>query len=94
MEEIEQIKKKVVPILKKFNVTKAGIFGSYARGEQKKKSDVDILVKTEAMGLFEFIRLRETLRVALGRKVDLVEYKEIRSEIKQNILGDEIPIQI
>jgi predicted nucleotidyltransferase len=94
MKEIEQIKKKILPILKKFNVKKAGIFGSYARGEQKKRSDVDILVKTEEMGMFEFIGLREELRKALKRKVDLVEYEEIRHEIKQNILGDEIPVQI
>jgi|SRR3989339_57685 len=94
MNEIEQIKKKILPVLKKFNVTKAGIFGSYARGEQKKKSDVDILVKTEGMGLLEFIGLKIELEKAIKRKVDLVEYEEIRHEIKQNILGDEIPVQI
>jgi len=36
MESIEEIKKKIVKILKKHNVVRAGIFGSYARGEQKK----------------------------------------------------------
>ncbi len=41
----EEIKKKIAPILKKYNVTKAGIFGSYARGEQKRNSDVDILIE-------------------------------------------------
>ncbi len=40
--EIEKIKKKIVPILKKNKVVRAGIFGSYARGENKKNSDVDI----------------------------------------------------
>ncbi len=35
----------LVPILKRNGVLKAGIFGSYARGEQKKQSDVDILIK-------------------------------------------------
>jgi uncharacterized protein len=40
----EEIRRKIVPVLKKHNVTRAGIFGSYARGEQTKESDVDILV--------------------------------------------------
>ena len=94
MQEIEFIKKKIAPILREFNVKKAGIFGSYARKENKEKSDIDLLVKTDGMGIFEFIRLRETLRKALGRKVDLVEYEEIREELKNNILADEIPIKI
>jgi len=94
MEEIERIKSKIVPVLKEFRVTKAGLFGSYARGEQKKNSDVDILVKTTNIGLIEFIRLKMMLEKALRKKVDLVEYEEIRPEIKRNILGDEISISI
>ena len=41
--EIEEIKMKIIPVLKEYRVTRAGIFGSYARGEQKKDSDIDIL---------------------------------------------------
>lgn len=91
--EIEKIKKKVIPLLKKYNVTKAGIFGSYSRGEQKKNSDVDILVKVDnEFGLIEIIRLKRMLQKAIGRKIDLVEYETIRPEIKKKILRDEIPI--
>ena len=43
--ELLEIKRKAVPLLKKYGVVRAGIFGSYARGEQKKRSDIDILVK-------------------------------------------------
>jgi len=43
--EVQKIVKIVVPILKKNDVVKAGIFGSYARGEAKKRSDVDMLIK-------------------------------------------------
>ena len=50
--ELEKIKPKIVRILKKYGVKKAGIFGSYARGEQKKRSDIDILIQpTKGMGL-------------------------------------------
>jgi len=93
MEEIEQIKKKIVPVLKKFNVTKAGIFGSYARGEQKKRSDVDILIELDnSADLFDLIRLQANLEKEVKRKVDLVEYSLIRQEIRENILNDEVQI--
>ncbi|MEK6825828.1 MAG: nucleotidyltransferase family protein [Nanoarchaeota archaeon] len=92
--EIDEIKQKILPILKDHKVTKAGIFGSYARGEQKKKSDVDILVEIndDNMGLLGFIRLKNILERALDRKIDLVEYSLIRKELRERILNDEIPI--
>ncbi len=91
--EIEKIKAKILPVLKGYKVTKAGIFGSYARGEQKKRSDVDILVKTsDNMGLMEFIGIKLDLQKAVKRKVDLVEYETIRKELRENILNDEIRI--
>jgi len=93
MKEIEQIKKKIVPVLKKFNVTKAGIFGSYARGEQKKRSDVDILIEIDnSADLFDLIRLQANLEKEVKRKVDLVEYNLIRKEIRESILNDEVQI--
>lgn len=93
MEEIEEIKKKIIPVLKKFNVKKAGIFGSYARKENKKKSDVDILAEIDdKYSLFEVIGLKIELEKAIKRKVDLVEYGLIRKEIRESVLNDEIPI--
>ena len=50
IKEFESIKQKILPILKSYRVTKAGIFGSYARGEQNKKSDVDILIEQLIFG--------------------------------------------
>ena|SRR3989344_4740137 len=92
--EVEKIKEKIIPILKSHKVTKAGIFGSYARGEQKKKSDVDILVEIDDdnMGLLEFIALKRLIESTIKKKIDLVEYSGIKKEIRQNILNDEIPI--
>ena|SRR3989344_1508216 len=91
--EIENIKKKIVPLLKKNKVTKAGIFGSYARGEQTKKSDVDILIEVgNTVGLLEFIGIKLLLEERLKRKVDLVEYEGIRKELRKRILREEIPI--
>ena len=91
--EIEKIKKKIIPVLKEFKVTKAGIFGSYARGEQKKNSDLDILIKIHNdAGLLTLIGLKLELQKVIKRKVDLVEYETIRKELKEQILNEEIKI--
>ena len=91
--ELNSIKNKISSVLKEHKVTRAGIFGSFARGEQKKKSDVDILVELDIdYDLFDIARLKSLIERKLKRKVDLVEYECIRKEIKDNILRDEIPI--
>ena len=56
--DMRRIQRKIIPILKKNNVVRAGIFGSYARGEAKKKSDIDILVQhPKGMG-FGFVDMK------------------------------------
>jgi len=92
--EVEKIKRKIMPILKEHKVIRAGIFGSFARGEQKEKSDVDILVEIndDNMSLLGFIRLKNLIEKALNKKIDLVEYSLIRKELRERILSDEIPI--
>jgi len=91
--ELEEIKRKLIPILRKNKVTKAGIFGSYARGEQSRKSDVDILIEiNDKVGLVEFINLKMAIQELLRKKVDLVEYSTIRPEIRENIIRNEISI--
>jgi predicted nucleotidyltransferase len=90
---IESIKQKILPIFKKYNVTKAGIFGSFARGNNKKKSDIDILAEIDKKySLYDVIGMQLLLQKVLKKKVDLVEYELIRPEIKENILNDEIRI--
>ena len=90
--EINRIKKIIVPILKKNGVARAGIFGSYARGEQKKGSDLDIIIQPpKGMGL-RFIGLKLDLEKKIGKKVDLLTYKSISPYLKEQILGDEVKI--
>jgi len=92
--EIKKIKSKIIRILKKNKVSKAGIFGSYSRGEQNKNSDIDIAVEIDDinMSLLGFIRLIRLLEEVLKRKVDLVEYNAIKPRIKERILKEEIRI--
>ena len=91
VKELQSIKLKVVSILKKHGVSRAGIFGSYARGEQKNKSDIDILIQIgREASLTDIITLKLELQKALKKNVDLVEYEDIRPELKEQILNDEI----
>ena len=76
-----------------FKVKSISVFGSYLRGEQKKKSDLDILVEfNETIDLFEFIRLENYLAEVLGCKVDLVMKDALKPRIKDRILNDAVRI--
>ena len=83
-----------MPLLKKNGVVKAGIFGSYARGEQKKRSDIDILIKVrrKKFSLLDLIGLEMELEQKLGKKVDLLTNKGINQHLKENILKEEVRI--
>lgn len=77
--------------LKKFGVHSLSIFGSVARDQARKNSDVDILVDFEKpVGLFEFTRLKMYLEKTLGRKVDLVTTDALRKELREDILREAI----
>ena len=89
---LNQIKPKIIPILKKNNIKKAGIFGSYAKGEQRKNSDIDILVEPPKGIGFGFAGIEIELEKKLGRKVDLVTYKYISPYIKKQVLNEEVRI--
>jgi len=73
----------------RFKVKDIGIFGSFVRGEQRKTSDVDVLVEfEEPIGLFEFIALEDHLSSLLGVKVDLVSRKALKPHIGKRVLKE------
>lgn len=93
MRRIVEIKRKILPILKRYGVKRAGLFGSCVRGEMKKDSDIDILVEIEKdISLLDFVGLKLEIEEALGEKVDLVEYKMIKSLLKERILNEEVAV--
>ncbi len=90
---IQSIKKQAVPILKKYGVSRASLFGSIVRGNNTDKSDIDILVKMpEGSSLFDMLRVKVDLEDHLGRKVDLVQYKAIKKPLEKGILSTQVPI--
>ncbi len=91
--EIKRIKRKIVPTLKKYGIKRAGIFGSYVKGKQKKKSDVDILIlPPKNISLIGFIHIKHELEEKLNKKVDLISYRGIHPLIKDQILQEEVKI--
>jgi len=88
-EEIKRILKENRQILKKYKVTKIGIFGSFVTGKTKKKSDVDLLVEFEdVIDLFEFVHLTDEIQQILKSKVDLATPDAIKPYIKPKIMRE------
>ena len=80
-------------LCERFKVKTIGVFGSYVRGEQRRKSDVDVLVEfKEPIDLFEFMDLENYLTDLLGIKVDLVSKKALKPHIGKRILEEVIII--
>lgn len=74
-----------------FRVKKMGVFGSYARGEQKRGSDLDVLVEfDEPVSLLGLAKVENFLGDLLGVKVDVVPKKDIRPELRKRILAETV----
>ena len=88
-----EIKNIILKHLKDYNPSKVGIFGSFARGDNKKGSDIDILVEfKESPSLLTLIKLENDLSGILGIKVDLVttgalKNKRIKRSIKKDLIN-------
>ena len=77
------------PILeRRFHVSHIGVFGSVARGEAKKGSDVDVLVDFNQPIGWDFIDLKEYIEDILGRRVDLVTVNALKPQLRKTILGE------
>lgn len=80
---------------RQYKIKEIGVFGSYAKREQKKRSDVDILVEFEEsanLSLLGFIRLENHLSDVLEVKVDLVEKHTLKPRIGKHVLKEVVMI--
>ena len=90
---VEEIKQKILPILEKYNIKRAGLFGSYVRGDMREDSDIDILVEIEEdISLLDFVGIKLEIEETLGKKVDLVEYNTIKPLIREKIIKEQVGI--
>ncbi len=87
---IAEIKNITIQILQQYPVSKAALFGSYARGDTNQHSDIDILIELkENISLLTFIEIKLKLEDTLHKKVDLVEYKSLKPLISKQILAEQ-----
>ena len=87
----QAMKEKISEYFKTQPVLKAWLFGSYARGEEREDSDVDILVEFDRslpIGLLAYVRMHRELEEKLGRKVDLVEEGTLRPAVQRTANRD------
>jgi predicted nucleotidyltransferase len=76
-----------------YRVTRLGIFGSYARGEQTPESDLDILIDYEqAPTLFQLVELRDYLSKQVGLKVDLVTKNGLKPRMQARVLSEVVDV--
>jgi predicted nucleotidyltransferase len=80
--EALDLRERVAPICRRWNIEELSVFGSVARGTDSEGSDVDLLVRfhpSSRLGLWDLVRLTHELEEALGRSVDLVELGAIEN---------------
>jgi predicted nucleotidyltransferase len=95
MKKIDKIKKILAEhrdeLRREYKIIEIGIFGSYIRGEQKRKSDIDILVKfEEPVSLLDLVGAENYLSDLLKIKVDLIPKEDLRPELKNIILKETV----
>ena len=79
----------IIDLCRQNDVSMVGIFGSMARGEAKKKSDIDLIVRfSKRKSLLAMVRLERELSEALGRKVDLLTEAAISPYMRERVLKE------
>ena len=76
-----------------YPVEKAWIFGSYARGEETRKSDIDVMVrfdKNARISLLDYVGIKLDLEEKMHKKVDLVEEGQLRRWAQESAEKDKI----
>jgi uncharacterized protein len=97
MKTVEQIRAAIRQhqevLVERYGVKVVGLFGSYARGEHRKRSDLDLLVDiVRPISLLELIGAELYLREVLGVKVDLIPKRDVREELRETIFREALSI--
>lgn len=92
MKAIELLKRNENAIKSRYHVRRIGVFGSFARGDEKEGSDVDVLVEFEdgCKTFDNFIELKYFLEELFARSVDLVTVSALKPQLKEDILKEAV----
>ena len=93
MKELEQYQKLILPVLQRYLIKRAAFFGSFAKGTNTAKSDVDLLIEpSKGFTIIEYFELEREISTLTNRKVDIVEFSAIKSSIREEVLSSAISI--
>lgn len=89
-EKIKQISEKAAPVFEKYGLKYACVFGSYARGQNRDDSDIDILIKkgNKSLSLLDFVGMRNELSEIFNKKIDIVSEMAVIPYFKDYIFKD------
>lgn len=88
-----ELREAILSVAREHGVRNVRVFGSFARGEQRKSSDVDLLVDfPEHFSLLDVAGLKNALEEATGRKVDVISERRIKPALRDAILSDARPL--
>lgn len=88
---IEELKTRITRTLKHHDVSRASIFGSFARGDAKDNSDLDLLVEFRGeKSLLDLVGLKLELEDSIGRSVDVLTYNALHPAIRDRILSEQV----
>ena len=89
--QVRDVQEKAKPVLEQYGAVYAGVFGSVARGEATKNSDVDMLVQLGSpMGLVRYIQFTDALKKALAREVDVISpdmHPLLRKRVQKDLVS-------
>lgn len=94
IEEIQTIIRQHQDVLaERYGVSIVAIFGSYVRGEQRRRSDLDLLADIlRPVSLLELVGAELYLSEVLGVKVDLIPKRSVREELRETIFREAVAI--
>ncbi|MBM3128788.1 MAG: nucleotidyltransferase family protein [Chloroflexi bacterium] len=91
--KIASLRRSVLPILKQHDVKRAALFGSFARGEGTRHSDLDLLVEFKgSKSLLDLVALKQALEAKTRKKVDVLTYRALHPLIRERILSEQVSI--
>jgi len=89
-DQIDEIKKTLIDVLREHEVKKAALFGSIVRGEVTEESDIDLLIEFEGRkSLLDLAGLKLDLQELLRRRVDVLTYKSLHPLLRERILSEQ-----
>ena len=91
---LPMLRQRLPELRERYGVRSLWLFGSYVRGEQRRRSDLDVLVEFDdrPLSLLQFVALQHYLSDLLQVKVDLVEKETLKPAIGRQILSEAIPV--